>query len=347
MAEIKPNVDTNRQNLADIIPLPVPFTIYIEQTRVCNLKCYYCIHSTRDDENGEFKKLGYEVKHMASEDYKKVISELARFPSRSIKRIVFSGLGEPLANPLLPDFIKMAADSKIADRVEVITNGLLLNNDLSQKMIEAGITNINISIQGISPEQYEKTCGKKLDFNKFLAALEYLYRIKSRAQIYIKIIDAAFEKETDKDEFYKLFSPFADRVYVEHIVQMQQQHDKIKNQVTPSKNMYGEDCPVDRKVCGQCFYFLQVGCDLDVFPCSIPGLRKGFSIGNLNKNSILEIWNGKKRMSFLKMMLKLEKEKMPECKTCVCYNVITDESEYLDDKAPELMNRLFGRNEHV
>ncbi|MBU1052817.1 MAG: radical SAM/SPASM domain-containing protein [Proteobacteria bacterium] len=347
MAEIKTNVDTNRQNLADIIPLPAPFTVYIEQTRVCNIKCYYCIHSTRDDKNSEFNKLGYEVKHMPSDDYKKVIGELATFPSGSIKRIVFSGLGEPLANPLLPDFVKIAADSKISDRVEIITNGLLLNNELSLKLIKSGITNINISVQGINSKQYEKTCGKKIDLNKFLDTLKYLYKIKGKAQIYIKAIDAAFKKDTDKDEFLKIFSPFADKIYVEHIVQMQQQHDKILDQVTASKNMYGEECSADRKVCGQCFYFLQVGCDLDLFPCSIPGLRKGFSVGNLNKNSILDIWNGKKRMSFLKMMLKLEKDKMPECKTCVCYNVITDESEYLDDKTPELLINIFGRNEHV
>jgi len=342
MAEIKANVDTNRRNLADIIPLPAPFTVYIEQTRVCNLKCYYCIHSTRDDKNGEFNKLGYEIKHMPLGDYKKVISELAAFPSGSIKRIVFSGLGEPLANPLLPDFVKIAADSKISDRVEIITNGLLLNNDLSQRLIEAGITNINISIQGINSAQYEKTCGKKINFNRFLEALKYLYQIKGKAQIYIKVIDAALEKDTDKDEFYKIFSPFADRIYVEHIVQIQQQHDKIKNQVTASKNMYGEECSVDRKVCGQCFYFLQVGCDLDLFPCSIPGLRKGFSVGTLNKNPILDIWNGKKRMSFLKMMLKLEKDKLEECKTCVCYNCINDKAEYLDDKAPELLEKIWG-----
>ena len=40
MAEIKPNYDTDRQRLTDIIPLPHPFTIYIEQTKYCNFKCY-------------------------------------------------------------------------------------------------------------------------------------------------------------------------------------------------------------------------------------------------------------------------------------------------------------------
>ena len=56
MAEIKPNYDTNRKKLADVIPLPAPFTVYIEQTKYCNFKCFYCIHSTSDEENGEFQK---------------------------------------------------------------------------------------------------------------------------------------------------------------------------------------------------------------------------------------------------------------------------------------------------
>ncbi len=141
--EIKPNFDTNRQRLTDILPLNSPFTIYIEPTRVCNIKCFYCIHSTRDEENSEFKKLNYEKKHMSMGDFEKVLDQLSTFPSNSLKRIVFSGLGEPLANPLLPDFIKMVVDAKIADRIEIITNGLLLNGELSDKLIDVGISNNN------------------------------------------------------------------------------------------------------------------------------------------------------------------------------------------------------------
>ena len=44
MAEVKPNYDTNRKKLADIIPLEQPFTVYIEQTKFCNLKCFYCFN---------------------------------------------------------------------------------------------------------------------------------------------------------------------------------------------------------------------------------------------------------------------------------------------------------------
>ena len=59
MAEHKPNYDTNRKRLADIIPLAHPFTIYIEQTKYCNFKCYYCMHSSHDKRGGVFERASH------------------------------------------------------------------------------------------------------------------------------------------------------------------------------------------------------------------------------------------------------------------------------------------------
>ncbi|OGI00316.1 MAG: radical SAM protein [Candidatus Melainabacteria bacterium GWF2_37_15] len=336
--KIKPNYDTNRKNLADIIPLPAPFTVYIEQTRFCNFKCFYCIHSTRDQENGEFKKLNYEIKHMNFDMCSKVVEQLAEFPKNSIKRIVFSGLGEPLANPILPELVKLVADKKIAERIEIITNGVLLTPELIDKLINAGLTNINISIQGLSSEKYEEICGKKIDFDKFLENLKYLYENKKNTQIYIKAIDATFENKEEENKFYEIFSPFADKIFIEHLIQMQRQMSKLQSKVDTTKNFYGEEVDQTRQVCSPVFYFLQIGCDLDVFPCPVPGLTRRISLGNIKDNTILEIWNGDKRKNFLKTMLKMQKNIIPDCKGCTNYNCIVDPLEYLDKDAAKLIN---------
>jgi MoaA/NifB/PqqE/SkfB family radical SAM enzyme len=99
--------------------------------------------------------------------YEKIIKQLAEFP-KGIKRIVFSGLGEPLMNPRLPEMVKIAVDAQIADRVEVITNGVLLTPEMSDKLIEAGITNINVSIQGINTEQYDNTVLTSIDADRVI-----------------------------------------------------------------------------------------------------------------------------------------------------------------------------------
>lgn len=338
-AENKPNYDNNRKKLADIIPLNTPFTVYIEQTRYCNFKCFYCIHSTRDEVDGEFKQLGYEIKHMTVETAEHIINELKKFPSK-LKRVVFSGLGEPLMNPNLPVIIKKVVDSEIAERVEIITNGLLLNPQLIGELVNTGMTHINISIQGVTEDRYLETCGAKINLEKLIQNLTYLYQNKKQVQIYIKVIDATLKDKAEEELFYKMFGNICDRIYVEHLIVMQQQMDELKNVVDGSKNFYGENLDLERKVCSQSFYFLQIGCDGHTFPCPVPGLPKTLSMGNIKKESIIEIWNGEKRKKILRGMLKFEKDKYEACRNCTCFNAINNPAEYLDDVAQDLLQKI-------
>lgn len=335
-AEIKPNVDNNRQALADIIPLAHPFTVYIETTRYCNLRCFYCLISTQDDPDGAMQKMGLKVEHMDPAGFDKIVKDLQAFP-KGIKRIVFSGLGEPLMNPRLPAMIRQIADAKIADRIEIITNGLLLTRKKIDELLDSGLTNINISIQGLDSDQYEKVCGKAIDFSKFLENLAYLYKKRGNIKIYIKIIDALLRSHDEEKQFFEIFGRIADRIYIEHLVLMQQQMDELKKLVDPTKTFYNENLDQDRKVCGQSFYFLQIGCNFDTFPCPVPGLPLTLSMGNAKKNSLVEIWNGPRRNQHLITMLRLEKDSIPECNGCTCFNAINDPLENLDKDAARLL----------
>ena len=337
MAEIKPNYDTKRKKLAEVIPLAAPFTVYIEQTKYCNFKCFYCIHSTRDEADGEFRALGHRMQHMDEVFFEKIIRELKEFPQDGIKRIVFSGLGEPLMNPHLPDYVRMTVEAGIAGRVEVITNGLLLTPEKSRALVAAGITNINISVQGLDAAGYEKTCGIRIDFERYLENLKYLYEHKENVQIYIKAIDATLGTKENEEKFFEIFSPFADRIYIEHLVVMQQQMDGLREIVDGTKNFYGEELDVNRKVCAQSFYFMQIGCEGDIFPCPVPGLGKNLSMGNAKEHTLTEIWNGSRRRGFLRKMLKKEKDQIPDCATCTCFNAINNPMEQLDDDAERLL----------
>lgn len=340
-AEIKANIDHKRTPLANIIPLGQPYTVYIETTRYCNLKCFYCMISTQDDAEGPMRQLGLKVQHMDPKGFAKVVENLQGFP-KGIKRIVFSGLGEPLMNPLLPKMIRQIADADIADRIDVITNGLLLTNKKADELLASGVTNINISIQGINAAQYLETCGKEIDFAKFMEHLDYLYQKRGDTKIYIKAIDATLKSKADEDLFYDIFGNLADRVYIEHLIVMQQQMDGLKAIVNHTKSFYNEDIDPDRKVCAQSFYFLQVGCDFDTFPCPNPGLPKSLSMGNMKEQSLVEIWNGQRRKEHLIKMLRKEKDDIPECKGCTTFNCISDPSENLDRDASHLLQKFLA-----
>ncbi|MCB1775849.1 MAG: radical SAM protein [Candidatus Competibacteraceae bacterium] len=338
-AEIKANVDPKRTPLAEVIPLAHPFTVYIEVTRYCNLRCFYCLIATQDEEHGAMQQLGLKVQHMDPEWFPKVVENLRQFP-QGIKRVVFSGLGEPLMNPRLPEMIRQVADAGITDRIDVITNGLLITRKKADELIQSGLTNINISIQGVDAAQYMETCKKGIDYPRFLENLAYLYENRGDIKIYIKVIDATLKSKQDEEKFFVTFGNLADRIYIEHLVVMQQQMDDLKLLVDPTKTFYNEELDLDRKVCGQSFYFLQIGCNFDIFPCPVPGLPLTLSMGNMKEQSLVDIWNGPRRRQHLITMLKLEKDTIPECRGCTCFNAINDPMENLDKDAPRLLQRF-------
>ena len=84
---------------------------------------------------------------------------------------------EWIASPclLLPDrvfkAISGAKETGITDRTEIVTNGSLLTHKLSDALIHAGLDRLRVSLQGVTAEQYQKTCGAAIDFDRFVEQL--------------------------------------------------------------------------------------------------------------------------------------------------------------------------------
>lgn len=338
MAENKSSVDTQRTNIADVVPLEAPLSMYIEPTRVCNFKCYYCMHSTRGDENGALAKGGFRIEHMDMDLYDKTIKEIMEFKTQP-KRVCFSGLGEPLTNKRLPEMIKKLRAAGFKGRIDVISNGSLLTHEMSEALIEAGISRIQISVQGLTDKTYMEVCGVDIKIEKLIEQIQYFYEHRKDASIYVKIIDAILQGEEDKKTFFHMFENICDTIYVEHLVIMQQQMGDHHGKANKTQNLMGEYVE-PRMVCGVMFYFLQVNIDGDTFPCSTPGLPKTLSMGNVNKNTLKEIWNGKKRNSLIRTNLIDGYKKIPACKECSSCIAIADDSEYIDDRREEVLEKF-------
>ena len=91
--------------------------IYIEPTNKCNLACSTCMRNTWD------KSLG----QMEEKTFEKIVDSAKTLPSPP--DIMFGCLGEPLMHP---DIITMITQmKKLGSRVELITNGTLLSEELS------------------------------------------------------------------------------------------------------------------------------------------------------------------------------------------------------------------------
>ncbi|MDR3573649.1 MAG: SPASM domain-containing protein [Anaerolineaceae bacterium] len=115
--------------------------IYIEPTNLCNLDCRTCMRNVWDEPLGL----------MSDETFSKILQGAKQFSSTPT--IFFGGFGEPLVHPKI---IEMVQAAKVAgSEVELITNGILLNEAVSGKLMDAGLDRIWVSIDGATPESYE------------------------------------------------------------------------------------------------------------------------------------------------------------------------------------------------
>jgi MoaA/NifB/PqqE/SkfB family radical SAM enzyme len=336
-AVIQPSYDSSRQRLAEVLPLSAPFTLYIEPTKACNFRCFYCMHSTRDDPEGVFSKSGYRPAHMEAAFFKKMAADVLAFPVQP-KRLVFSGLGEPLCHPRLPRMIQHLRDSGFAGRIDVITNGALLTRALSEALTEAGVSRIQISVQGLSEQDYRQNCGAALDLDRYLRELRYLYENRGATKVFVKIIDALLKDKSQERLFYQMFGDICDTIFVEHLIVMQQQMGDHGGRADPGRNLNGEAAAF-REVCPVVVYHMQVSAEGWTFPCPVPGLPREFSLGSARESALPEIWNGARRRGFIRSHLMKNRGRMRICGGCAACAAVLDPNENLDDRAGELLER--------
>ena len=111
-------------------------------TDLCNFKCSYCLPN------------GYEGKASQNELCLDEIKTLiASFAELGFKKIRLTG-GEPSLRKDLLQIIDICKSQPGIEKVCITTNGYRLNHFLPQ-WIAAGIDQVNISIDSLSPEQFE------------------------------------------------------------------------------------------------------------------------------------------------------------------------------------------------
>lgn len=115
--------------------------INIEVTNICSLNCTFCSDKKKRPQGFISRDL-----------YKAIINQC---PEDVEIRLFLSG--EPLLHPAIDKMINYA--SKKGHETLIHTNGTKLNEELSKKLINSGLTRISFSIDGISPEDYKKYRG--------------------------------------------------------------------------------------------------------------------------------------------------------------------------------------------
>lgn len=322
-----------RKQLANLLPLETPLSIDFCASTYCNIKCICCMHSSNEP---CYKHL---INKMLSlETFKQMADSVKDFPQK-IKAIHFCGSGEPLTNKHLPEMLQYVGDIEIAEKYDMHTNGILMTNETADKILKTKVNVIRISVNGLSSEDFMNYAQAKVDFEKYVENLTYLYKNKGDKKIYIKTFNFIVNTEEKKELFYKIFEPICDVINIENYNELYE-NTKGKEQLKNTNlSQRGEEIS-NIKVCPYAFYKMEVYPDGIVATCA-EGARP-FTIGDASKNSMYDVWHSKAANSFRAKMAQ-GYQNFDACKKCMMLKGCNFASDNIDSIAQELVEHYSNK----
>ena len=294
-------------------PIGYPYTVMIEPTNLCNLKCPLCptgVHEL-DRTNGL----------MDLENFKKFIDEV----QDHVLHLRMWNWGEPFLNKNIGAMISYAKKNGMF--VNLSTNGTLITEDLAKQVIYADVDEIIVSIDGATQETYEKyRIGG--DLEKVKQGVNYLInerkkQNKDNPKIIFQFI-AMKQNEHERDlaedlakelqvDYFAIKTVGEMDVFLEADVKDYLPHNKDLARYIVKKNDLDRKLK-SRNMCDTMYEETTIMWNGDVVPCCNDPRGK-YKFGNAFESSFKQIWKNSKYTNFRKAILE-NKEAIPMCKDC-------------------------------
>lgn len=157
-------------------PLIPPEHAYFSLTNRCNLRCQMCSIA---------KNTGRIDQELSVSKIKEIILQIKGL---GIKHIIFSG-GEPLLRQDLFEILEFAIGNGIA-MTDIITNGMLLNDNSLMRLVEVGLNHITISLDGLK-ENTDRIRGNGI-FDKAQENMDKLNYYKNKYNSFLPTLGINF-----------------------------------------------------------------------------------------------------------------------------------------------------------
>ena len=186
-------------------PRDFPFWVNIEATNLCNLDCIFCSRQLATGAKG----------YMSDEVLRRIVDEVKENPPAAMR---VAGWGEPLMHPNFTEHVRIIKEAGI--KLKVYTNGLLLTEEMMASFVEAGLDELQFSMQGLTPAQYEFN-RRKANFGVFKQAVETAARVRKRLgaeKPFLSLLTSVLKselEEADPKAFIEEWSPLVDKAAVD------------------------------------------------------------------------------------------------------------------------------------
>ena len=294
----------------------IPKRITIETVYGCNARCIMCPISLP-----ALRKKGI----MPMDLFQYAIDSVVEHQA-NIEMIDLCGLGEPLLDPYLFDRIKYVKKRGFRN-IGTSTNAHLLNAKRQKLLLESGIDNLIISIDGATKETHEKI-RRRTDFDRIVTNCLNIIQIRNRKNFSTRFVFRFIRQHENQNE-WELFKEFWRKKISREkgdfitVFDAHTHGGEISNKETSVAADF-RDPIIEKNICYLLFEILYILVDGTVPLCSEDWYQAKYNFGNIKNNQPIEIFNSDKFNRIRKIHLAGKKSLLGKCKHCtIHYSALT------------------------
>ena len=289
-----------------------PISISVEPTATCNLHCPECPSG-----NGELTRFKGNIDFLL---YKKIIDEAAPY----LLNLILYFQGEPFLNKEIFKLIEYASVKKKIYTI-ISTNGHFLDDETSKKIIRSGLDKIIISLDGTTPETYEKY-RKNGQFETVISGIKSIVSQKEKLKSKTPVIVIQFLVFKFNEHQIRDIKELSRELKVDKLeLKTAQIYDFEKDkELIPSIEKYSRyrkntngNYEIKSKLKNRCRRLWEASVITntgEVLPCCFDKDAK-YSGGNINLFNFKATNNNEKTVNFRKNLLKNRKQ-IDICRNC-------------------------------
>ncbi len=301
------------QSVLDAVTRTKLIVINVEVTSLCNLNCDYCgMHGKANAINAKSKTT------MSYSKLKEIVDKCIGMPIMST--FYFGGHGEPLLNKDLVLMVSYVKKHKIAEKIAITTNGILLSSDLFQSLCTAGVDEVRVSYDIFSPDIYKKSKGSSssLTVRKNIEDCVKVLNSNSITNLTIECknwVAGSSERNNETEciiDYFRHYKDITDKFKIRIIDEFEWNMNKTNNINRIERTT----------ACEQPFYMIQIHADGDVSCCCLD-VSKELIIGNVNSvDKINHILGHDRMVNIRKKLLNQDYANLSICHSCNKYSCI-------------------------
>ncbi len=247
----------------------LPSMVAVELTNTCNLRCAKCPLARTSRERGLmddrlFEKILHDI-------------ESAGAPTE----IALSGSGEPTLHPRVVEYVRAARSIPNVGVIGFATNGVELTSDLSESLLDAGLTRLKASLDTDDGDEYRQLNGRDAYARvaaNFLSFCEINQTTGNRCRVTLK----ATLYKNDLSLARRLEQRWSTHVDQVRVTPVHNWGGTMRKELAPEK--------AERRMCTLPWQEIQILWDGQITLCCMDSMEGRFNMGDANDLNISDYW---------------------------------------------------------